>query len=154
MKKLLFVVVAVFTMFCVAGCGGGSSFGSKQSSNVQTQAQKEKTYAEANINQLLKEAQENAAKANKTYKGKDVKIVGGAIQNIDSDVKYITVDSASAGLMEYGMMSVHCDIKGEKLKDKVLEFKKEQPVIIYGKIKEVGDLMGYTMVLEKIEAVK
>ena len=51
-------------------------------------------------------------------------------------------------------MSVHCDIKGEKLKDKVLEFKKEQPVIIYGKIKEVGDLMGYTMVLEKIEAVK
>jgi len=154
MKKLLFVVVAVFTMFCVAGCGGGSSSGSKQSSNAQTQAQKEKTYAEANINQLLKEAQENAAKANKTYKGKDVKIVGGAIQNIDSDVKYITVDSASAGLMEYGMMSVHCDIKGEKLKDKVLEFKKEQPVIIYGKIKEVGDLMGYTMVLEKIEAVK
>ena len=154
MKKILLYVIALISIFCVAGCGGSSSSGGKQSSTAQTQSPKQKTYAEANINQLLQEAKDNAAKANKAYKGKDVKIVGGEIKNIDSDVKYISLDSASAGLMEYGMLSVRCDINNEKLKDKVLDFKKEQPVTVYGSIMEVGDLMGYSMTLDNIEAAQ
>ena len=153
-KTFLLVMTALVVAFCIAGCGGSSSSGGKQSPTAQTQAPKQKTYAEANINQLLQEAKDNAAKANKSYKGKDVKIVGGEIKNIDSDVKYISLDSSSAGLMEYGMLSVRCDINNEKLKDKVLDFKKEQQVIVYGTIKEVGDLMGYSMTLDNIEAAQ
>lgn len=152
-KALLLIMVTLAAMFCITGCGGGSS-GGKSSSATQSQAPKQKNYAEANINQLLQEAKDNAAKANRAYKGKDVKIIGGEIKNIDSDVKYISLDSSSAGLMEYGMLSVRCDINNEKLKDKVLDFKKEQQVIVYGTIKEVGDLMGYSMTLDNIEAAQ
>ncbi|MBP5200885.1 MAG: hypothetical protein J6Z82_09600 [Schwartzia sp.] len=152
-KALLLIMVTLVAISCITGCGGGSS-GGKSSSATQSQAPKQKNYAEANINQLLQEAKDNAAKANRAYKGKDVKIVGGEIKNIDSDVKYISLDSSTAGLMEYGMLSVRCDINNEKLKDKVLDFKKEQAVIVYGTIKEVGDLMGYSMVLDNIEAAQ
>ena len=152
-KALLLIMVTLVAISCITGCGGGSS-GGKSSSATQSQAPKQKNYAEANINQLLQEAKDNAAKANRAYKGKDVKIIGGEIKNIDSDVKYISLDSSTAGLMEYGMLSVRCDINNEKLKDKVLDFKKEQAVIVYGTIKEVGDLMGYSMVLDNIEAAQ
>ena len=133
-KALLLIMVTLVAISCITGCGGGSS-GGKSSSATQSQAPKQKNYAEANINQLLQEAKDNAAKANRAYKGKDVKIVGGEIKNIDSDVKYISLDSSTAGLMEYGMLIVRCDINNEKLKDKVLDFKKEQAVIVYGTIK-------------------
>ncbi len=150
-KTLLIAIAALVAAFCLTGCGGGSSSNGNHPSTAQTQAPKQKEYAEANINQLLQEAKDNAAKANKAYKGKNVKIVGGEIKNIDSDVNYISIDSSSAALLQYGMLSVRCDIKNEKLKDKVLDFKKEQPVIVYGTIKEVGDLIGYSMVLDNIE---
>ena len=151
--KILFLAttLALMTVLCTTGCGGSSSGGSQPSSAQTQAAPKQKTYAEADINQLLQEAKDNAAKANKAYKGKDVKIVGGEVKNIDSDVKYISIDSASAETMQYGMLSIRCDIKNEKLKDKVLDFKKEQLVIIYGTIKDVGDIMGYTMTLDNIE---
>ena len=99
---------------------------------------------------LISEAKENAAAAGKNYKDKDVKIVGGIVNNIDSDLKYFTLDGTDKN---FSMLHVSCQIdkQNKELQDAVLNIKKGQPVIVYGHIKDVGDIMGYTLKLDKIE---
>ena len=153
MGHLRFIGIALIIgllAVCV-GCGGDSgSAPSKGSSSSAQQQVKQKTYADADINVLLSEAKDNAAAANKNYKGKDVKIIGGHVKNIDSDVKYITVDGTAA---QFTMISVRCDVdsKNQELKDKILTLKKEQNVTVYGTISDVGDIMGYKLKLDNIE---
>ena len=96
------------------------------------------------------EKQDKAQQPKQNYKGKDVKITGGHVYNIDSDVHYITIDGSAA---KYTMIHVRCDVNSsnKELKDSILKLKKEQPVTVYGTISDVGDIMGYTLKLDKIE---
>jgi len=144
-------VIGVVVVLGVIGSliGGGdkdnNSTSSKSSTSSSAPAQKQdakqKVYNDADI---------NAAAANQNYKGKDVKIIGGYVGNIDSDLKYISIDGTEA---KYSMMHVSCSIDGknQQLKDAVLKLKKKQNVVIYGTITEVGDLMGYRLKMDKIE---
>lgn len=126
---------------------------SSSASSSSEQQVKQKVYNDADINILIKEAKENAAAANQNYKKKDVKIIGGKLQNIDSDVKYITINGTDAN---YSMLKVSCSIDGDnkELKDSVLKLKKGQMVTVYGTITEVGDIMGYRLKLDKVEPVQ
>lgn len=145
----------------IGSCAGGgtkdqskatTTTSSSSSSSGAAQA-KQKVYADADINVLIKEAKENAASANQNYKKKDVKIIGGEILNIDSDLKYITVEGTDPN---YTMLHVRCDIKSDNkdLKDSILKLKKGENVTVYGTITDVGDLMGYSLKLDKIEAMQ
>lgn len=145
----------------IGSCAGGgtkdqskatTTTSSSSSSSGAAQA-KQKVYADADINVLIKEAKENAALANQNYKKKDVKIIGGKILNIDSDLKYITVEGTDPN---YTMLHVRCDIKSDNkdLKDSILKLKKGENVTVYGTITDVGDLMGYSLKLDKIEAMQ
>ncbi len=145
----------------IGSCAGGgtkdqskatTTTSSSSSSSGAAQA-KQKVYADADINVLIKEAKENAASANQNYKKKDVKIIGGKILNIDSDLKYITVEGTDSN---YTMLHVRCDIKSDNkdLKDSILKLKKGENVTVYGTITDVGDLMGYSLKLDKIEAMQ
>ena len=158
-KVLLGLVGIVVVVSLVGGCGGSgqnkanNANKSDSSSTTQQQKSKQKDYAEADMNVLLSEAKDNAAAANQNYKGKAVKIIGGHVYNIDSDVKYITIDGTAA---KHSMIHIRCDVdaKNKELKDTILTLKKEQNVIVYGTIKEVGDIMGYSLKLDKIEAAQ
>lgn len=152
-------VIGVVVLLGVIGglMGGGdknapSSSSTPAATEKQDKAQqpKQKVYNDADINVLLSEAKDNAAAANQNYKGKDVKITGGHVYNIDSDVHYITIDGSAA---KYTMIHVRCDVNSsnKELKDSILKLKKEQPVTVYGTISDVGDIMGYTLKLDKIE---
>ncbi len=145
----------------IGSCAGGgtkdqskatTTTSSSSSSSGAAQA-KQKVYADADINVLIKEAKENAASVNQNYKKKDVKIIGGKILNIDSDLKYITVEGTDPN---YTMLHVRCDIKSDNkdLKDSILKLKKGENVTVYGTITDVGDLMGYSLKLDKIEAMQ
>ena len=156
-KKILKWGAGLFVLLIIAGAlmGGNSDKSSNNSSSSTKTEQKaeqakQKVYNDADINVLLSEAKENAAAANQNYKGKDVKITGGHVYNIDSDVHYVTVDGSAA---KYTMIHVRCDVNSsnKELKDSILKLKKEQPVTVYGTISEVGDIMGYTLKLDKIE---
>lgn len=157
-KALLGLVGIVVVISLVGACGGGgkdkADNANKGNSTTTTQQQeKQKEYAEADINVLLSEAKDNAAAANQNYKGKAVKIIGGHIYNIDSDVKYITIDGTAA---QYSMIHIRCDVdaKNKELKDAILALKKGQNVTVYGTIKEVGDIMGYSLKLDKVESAQ
>ena len=157
-KALLGLVGIVVVVSLIGACGGGgkdkSDNANKGNSTTTTQQQeKQKEYAEADINVLLSEAKDNAAAANQNYKGKAVKIIGGHVYNIDSDVKYITIDGTAA---KYTMIHIRCDVdaKDKELKDAILALKKGQNVTVYGTIKEVGDIMGYSLKLDKVESAQ
>ena len=69
---------------------------------------------------------------------------------IDLKIKYLTLDGTDKN---FSMLHVSCQIdkQNKELQDAVLNIKKGQPVIVYGHIKDVGDIMGYTLKLDKIE---
>ena len=149
----LLLVIGLFN-----SCGSNSKENPSQtnttssSSAAQEQKSKEKVYEDADINVLIKEAKENAAAANQNYKKKNIKITG-VLKNIDSDVKYITLDGTDKN---YSMIHITCRInsKNDTLKDSVLKLKKGQMVTVSGTVKEVGDIMGYELSLDKVESAQ
>ena len=147
----LIALLLLIGMFNSCGSNDNSSQSNKtsSSSSASEQKSKEKVYEDADINVLIKEAKENAAAANQNYKKKNVKMTG-KLNNIDSDVKYITLDGTDTN---YSMIHVSCkiDSKNDALKESVLKLKKGQMVTIYGTIRECGDIMGYDLQLDKVE---
>lgn len=141
MKKLLVAtMLAVFSVIAVAGCGGSSSAPQK--------TEKEVTYADADIGVLMNELKDNAAAASKNYKGKDVKIVNGVVSNIDADGKYFSIKPAGNS---FDLKNIQCFIKDEKLKEDLTKLKKGAPVVVYGHIDDVGEVLGYKLDTKKIE---
>ena len=115
----------------------------------QVKAQEEsQKYAEANIDVLLDDVKRNAAKANKNYKGKYVKIVGGVVKNIESNARYINIEGSDPYNF---LINVQCYPKNDSVKNAMLELSVGQFVTVYGKITDVGEIMGYSLDLEKIE---
>lgn len=125
---------------------GKSSSSSSSSTTKQTQEAPNK-YAEADIDTLIYDAQNNAAKANKDYKGKYVKIVNGSVSNIDSDADYVSLKGGDP----YTLLNVQCFAKSQKVKDAIINLSKGQSVTIYGKVNDVGEIMGYSVDIDKIE---
>ena len=93
------VVGVLIAIALIGSCAGGgskdkseSTSSTSSSSNTSSSQAKQKVYNDADVNTLIKEAKENAAAANNNYKDKDIKIIGGKIDNIDSDLKYLTIE--------------------------------------------------------------
>lgn len=103
-------------------------------------------YAEADIDILISEAKSNAAKANKNYKGKYVKIVGGVLDHIESDGDYISISNGDMTLLH-----VVCYPRNKEVKNQMLELSNGQTVTVYGKITDVGGIMGYRLDLDRVE---
>ena len=89
----------VLAIALIGSCAGGGSkdeskapASSSSSSSSSSGQQKQKVYEDAEINGLIKEAKENAASANANYKKKNLRVIGGRLSNIDSDMKYITLE--------------------------------------------------------------
>lgn len=88
----IFVAIAL-----IASCSSSSnkntssssSSTSSSSASSKSSGQKEVIYEDANIEDMVHLLNENALSASDTYKGKDLKIIGGKIVDIDSDGKYI-----------------------------------------------------------------
>lgn len=119
----------------------------KQAKDQEKAAAEANKYVEADIDALLNDAQNNAAKANRDYKGKFVKIVGGAVFNIESNARYIAIEGSDP----YTLIHVQCYPKNNQVKDAMINLSKGQTVTVYGKITDVGEILGYSLDLDKLE---
>lgn len=148
-KKIVLIFLGAFIMmFLLIGCTKEEATDNKKDSSQQSQVV---TYEEIDGISLIKEAQDNAAAANHKYKGKNVKITNVVISSIDSDGDYINLNTPNSIL---SLMSISCSIdkKDKNLQEQVFSVKNGQRVIIYGRIKEIGDTLGVRMILDKIES--
>ena len=151
--KVFLICLAVF--FAI-GIVGSLSNDSSDSSSSSTTAQKQSTststkettvqqqeevieYTAITVEQLDNDLKDNALKATDSYKGKYLEITG-KLSNIDSSGKYISLSNDEI-LDVYG---VHCYIKSDEQKQKVMDMKIDEHYTIRVKIKDVGEVIGYS----------
>ena len=152
-KKVFKYGIGIIILLGVAGAlvgnnNSGNSYSSSSSSSSSKQVQEApKNYAEADIDVLLGDAKNNAAKANRDYNGKYVKIVGGYVFNVESNARYIQIEGSDP----YTLIHVTCNPKDSKVKDAMINLSKGQQVTVYGKITDVGEIMGYQLDMDKVE---
>ncbi|MGO3751176.1 MAG: OB-fold protein [Peptoniphilaceae bacterium] len=106
------------------------------------------TYTPADAGQLLKDLEANALNAEKTYKDKDLEVTG-KVYVIDSDGQYIAIDGVND---EFTMTGITCYVKNDDQLDVIAGLTKGQSVVVKGKITEIGEVLGYHMDIDSIEA--
>ena len=104
-------------------------------------------YIICTADQLEEDLQENALKAQNTYKGKMV-CVKGRLSTIDSDGKYINIEPINN---KYSFTVIQCFIKTDDVKGVVVELQRDDIITIYGKCTDVGEILGYDINIESIE---
>ena len=140
----LVVLVAIFG----SGSGDNNSPTGSTSTTTTQQQQAPKNYTEVDVAVMMSDLENNAMAAQKKYKGKDVKVTG-KLGTIDSDGNYISIQPDD----QFAVRGVHCTVnkKDKAQEDYVMNLKKDQWVTAYGTITDVGELMAYTMKVDKFE---
>ena len=133
----------------ILATGGTSSLNTtddgKQQSGEKSKTT-ERTYMQVTVDDLEDALENNAAAAKDTYKGQYVEVTG-KLGTIDSDLKYIGLDSLTK---EWDLVGIHCNIKNSETKDIVKTLTKDQTIIVKGKITDVGEVLGYYLDIEEI----
>ena len=133
-KHSVFAFVLVLIVASFTGCG--------------TQpAQKQVEYTQADLATMMQELDGNLAAANKKYKDQYLK-VSGKVVLIDKDAEFITIKPDDTLIR-----GVNCTLKknDKAQKEFVLKLSENQQVTAYGKIVDMGPLVGYVMDVDKFE---
>ena len=150
-KKWWFILLVVILVISVAsniGKKGDSKTenSATQSTENKTETKKEIVYEKTTAKQLISDLEGNALKAAETYKGKDYEITG-VLGNIDAQGAYITIDPSKDAFILTGVQAY---IKNDDQKKVVTELSKGDKIVVKGKIKDVGELMGYSVDIDEI----
>lgn len=163
------IAIGVFVALALLGsCFGGNSSDSDtketttprtESTGTTTQETTEATttaevptepaieYTAYTVDVMMSELKENALKASDKYDKQYVEI-SGKLGTIDSSGKYITIMPIDD---EWAFVGVQCYIKNDDQKNKVMEMTKGDPVTLRGKIKSVGEVLGYSLDIDEID---
>ena len=107
------------------------------------------SYTHYAVTELLDTLNGNALKAEKTFQDQYVEIEG-YLSNIDSDGSYISV-GAHPDDYDYLFQDVQCYVKkNETLLDQIIEMNIGDPIVVRGKITDIGEGLGYQMDMDSI----
>ena len=128
----------------------GSSAGNEPAtSDTNTgKVAEEIVYEVANLQTMFDELHGNALKAEKTYNNKYVEVTG-KISNFDSDGSYINIEAVNAN--EWNLDTAMCYIKNDDQLNFLLEKNVGDIVTIKGKIKSVGEVLGYSIDINEVQ---
>lgn len=158
--KLKWIVIAVVVIAIIGAAAGGGDDDSKQSSEPSTEKQasaktktekkeakeEEISYTLYSVSQMMNDLDDNALNAENTYNGQYVEITG-ILGNIDSGGKYISLMPEDN---EYAIIGVQCYIKGDEQKSQVAAMSKGDTITLRGKVKSVGEVLGYSLDIDEI----
>ena len=105
------------------------------------------SYEVVDLQQMMNELDANALKAEKTYQDMYVQITC-KIANFDSDGKYISVEPVDAD--EWNFNTAMCYIKNEDQLNFLLEKAVGDTITIKGKVKSIGEVIGYSFDMDEI----
>jgi hypothetical protein len=156
-KRPWFIVLVIIVLFIMIPSGSSdgsaaSSTGNSTSSSTEstkpskTEPQEEISYLEVTAGELVEALDSNALKASNTYDDQYIKLVG-VVSNIDAQGKYFSVNPVDN---EFNFTSLRCDISSDH-KDIVANFSDGQPITVYGKVTDVGEVFGYSIDVIEIE---
>ena len=109
------------------------------SANVVIKYHTTPEYTSITANTMIKDLDNNAAAAKDKYEDKFFEI-SGKVVNIDSNLKYISIDDNNA----YDFIDIQCYIKDEDTKATVKALKKGQNIKVKCKVISVGEVLGYS----------
>lgn len=150
-KWWFYVILAIIVIGAAAGGGDSQTSGSKSSNTSESAtppAAEPVSYAHYPVTDLFDALKSNAMKAESTYKGQYVEIEG-FLGTIDSSGKYIGV-GASSDNYAYLFQEVQCYIKSDEQRNQVMEMSKGDVITVRGKIKDVGEILGYSLDIDSI----
>lgn len=138
-------VWAVIIIFVIAISGGNDSDTGKPIKEVNKETI---TYEAVDLNDMLESLESNALRAETEYQNKYVEITG-KICNFDSDGEYISVEPTNSG--KWNFDSVMCYIKNDDHKNFLLEKSKGDTITIRGKVKSIGEVLGYHIDINEVQ---
>ena len=147
-KRAWFIIAVIIVVVAMLSTGKDSTTNTNNSNTSENQTvQTNAEYTEYTVAELIKDLGENPLKAEEKYNGQYVKI-SGKLLVIDSDGKYITLE---AGDGSFSMTGVQCYLKNDEQKQKIIEMNIGDEVVLKGKIKDIGEIIGYQLDIDSIE---
>lgn len=103
-------------------------------------------YIMVSADELVDLINKNALAAQNALKGQKV-VITGRLGNIDSDGKYIGIDSSK----DFDFTNIQCYLKTDAQKARIMEMNKGDAITVKGTCKDVGEVLGYSVDIESIE---
>lgn len=155
-KRWWFYAIIVIIVFIAIGSSGssettGTKGGTSPAVSDKTPKEPEAppvSYTPYDVTELFEALSSNALKAEKTFKNQYVEIEG-YLSTIDSDGKYISIGAGSEN-WDYIFQSVQCYVKSEEQLDQIMEMTSGDLIVVRGKIKSIGEVLGYQMDIDSI----
>lgn len=149
-KKVWFWI-AVVVVVAIGASGGagkksGSSDGGTMISETEEKEQEEIIYTSYTASQMLADLDSNALKAESTYNNQYIEVTG-RLGTIDSSGDYISLLPEDD---EWAIIGIQCYIKTDEQKEQVMELTSGDTITVRGKIKSVGEVMGYSLDIDSI----
>ena len=133
-----------------AGSAGAAAAESGAASSAAGSEEEEPsiTYTHYRATELFDALSANALNASQTLKGQYVELEG-YLNVIDSDGKYIGVGASSSNY-DYLFQNVTCYLKNDEQRQRVAAMKTDDPITVYGKITDVGEVLGFYLDIDSI----
>jgi hypothetical protein len=113
---------------------------------AQAETPQDIEYTAYDVAELMNDLDANAMKAENKYNKANVEITG-RLNTIDSDGKYISLVPTNE---QYAIIGVQCYLKDDEQKAKVMEMSVGDTVVLKGQIKDIGEILGYTLNIDSI----
>ena len=135
---------------CLIVAMGGNSGSSSSTSGTKTEQAAETTaaieYTACNVTDMMNDLKSNAMNASDKYKGQYLEITG-KLSVIDSNGKYISIMPDDP----FAILGVQCYIKSDEQKDAIKAKSIGDTIIVKGKCKDVGEVLGYSLDIDSVE---
>lgn len=144
-KRWWFITLAVILVIGIfSSMSNGDKQATKEQGNEQ-QTNQEIVYTDYSVAQLITDLQDNALNAKNKYGGQYVRVTG-KLSVIDSSGKYISIDNGG-----FDFVNVQCYLKNDEQRAKIASMAKGDSITIKGKVKDIGEVMGYSIDIDEVE---
>ena len=148
-KKWWFWVLVFLAVILIGSTTSGNDKEASDSSGniTSSSSQQDITYETVELQTMFDELKTNAMKAENKYQGKHVEFKC-KIRSFDSDGSYISVEPINAS--EWNLTSAMCYIKNDTQKEFLLEKNVDDEITVKGKIKSIGEVLGYSIDIKEV----
>ena len=148
MKKKVGLILGciLFVILAVGSVPTDSGKTTSKTDATTSAEKKEVIYEKVTAKELIDALQDNALNAKEKYKDKYVEITG-KLNVIDASGKYITVNPIGD---DFVLTGVQAYIKTDEQKQVVSGLSKGDKITVKGKVKDVGEVLGYSVDIDEI----